>query len=101
MIIILAEIHKKSNALKIAKALLIQRIIACYSLWPVESAYWWKGKILDDKGTLLMLKTRDTNFTKIEAYLKKHTGYEVPEVISVKADKVNLPYLNWLNAETK
>lgn len=101
MILIFAEIHKKSDALRIAKALLKNRLIACYSLWPVESAYWWKGKILDDKGTLMMLKTKDGNFKKIETYIKKHSGYEVPEVIGIKADKVNQPYLDWLNEETQ
>ena len=101
MIIILAEIHKKSDALRIAKALLQKRLIACYSLWPVESAYWWKGKVLHDKGTIMMLKTKDEHFAKIEDYIKKESGYEVPEIIAVKATKVNQPYLDWLNLETK
>ena len=101
MIIVLAEIHKKSDAQKIAKALLKQRIIACYSIWPVESAYWWKGKILDDKGTLMMLKTKEQLFARVEEYIKKHSGYEVPEVIGIKADRVNQTYLDWINSETK
>ena len=101
MIIILAEIHKKADALRIGKALLKKKLIACYSLWPVESAYWWKGKVLNDKGTLSMYKTKDKHFKQIEDYLKKHTGYEVPEVIGIKASKVNKPYLDWLNDETK
>lgn len=101
MIIILAEIHKKTDALRIAKALLKKRLIACYSLWPVESAYWWKGKVLDDKGTLMMLKTKDGHFKKIEDFIKAESGYEVPEVIGIKATKVNQPYLDWLNDETK
>lgn len=101
MILIFAEIHKKVDALRIAKALLKQRLVACYSLWPVESAYWWKGKVLDDKGILMMLKTKDSHFKKIEIYIKKHSGYEVPEVIAVKTSQVNKPYLDWLNIETK
>lgn len=101
MIIIFVEIHKKSDALKISKALLKLRLIACYNLWPVESAYWWKGKILLDPGVHMMLKTKEANFKKIEEFIKKESGYETPEVIAIKPSKVNASYLDWLNKEVK
>lgn len=126
MILIFATFNIKTIALKIGKALLKQRLIACYNLWSVESAYWWhapsksqhepstnssvktnakirpgKGKILDEKEILMILKTKESNFAKIESYIKKHSGYEVPEVVAIKADKVNQPYLDWIDKETK
>lgn len=101
MTIIFATFNTKATALKIGKALLKQRLIACYSLLPVESAWWWKGKIIDDKGPLLILKTKESNFPKIESYIKKHSGYEVPEIIAIKPSKVNKSYLNWINQEVK
>ena len=101
MILIFATFNTKKTALKIGKALLKQRAIACYSLLNAESAWWWKGKIIDDKGPLMILKTRDPNFTKVESYINKHSGYEVPEIIAVQPSKVNAPYLKWINSETK
>ena len=101
MILIFTTIHKKADAVKIGKALLKARLIACYNLFPVESAYWWKGKILDDRETLMILKTKDANFAKCQSYIKKHSGYEVPEIVAIKASKVNKPHLGWINKETK
>ena len=101
MIYIFTTIHKKDSASKIGKGLLRERIIACYSLFPVESSYWWKGEILEEKETFMIIKTRRENFKKIENYIKKHSGYEIPEVVSVEPKKVNLPYLNWVKKETK
>lgn len=101
MFLIFTTLHQKEDAVKIGKGLLKQRLIACYNLFPVESAYWWKGKIEDDNETLMILKTKETNFKKIEAYIKKHSGYEVPKIVAQKASKVNRPYLNWINEETK
>ena len=49
MILIFTTLNKKEAAEKIGKELLRKRIIACYNLLPVESAYWWKGKIEEEK----------------------------------------------------
>ena len=101
MIYLFTTLHKKESALKIGKGLLKERIIACFSLCPVESSYWWKGKILDEKETFMILKTRKENFKKIENYIKKHSGYEIPEVVAVEPKQVNTPYLNWVREETR
>lgn len=101
MIYIFSTLHKKDLAIKIGKGLLKGRTIACYSLFPIESSYWWKGKILDEKETFMIIKTRKENFKKIEDYFKKHSDYEVPELVTVKPDQVNIPYLNWVMNETK
>lgn len=101
MIVVFATFNTKKTAVKIAKALLKQRTVACYSLFNTESAWWWKGKIIDDKGPLVMFKTSDSNFDKIEDYINKHSGYETPEIIAIKASRVNQAYLNWIDAETR
>ena len=49
----------------------------------------------------MVLKTNDYSFKRIEAYIKKHSGYEVPEVIALAPEKVNSSYLKWVNEETK
>ena len=101
MILIFTTFRKKSEAVKIGKDLLKKRLITCYNLVPVESAYLWKGKIVDDSETLMILKTKQVNFKMIESYINKHSSHEVPEVVAIKASKVNGPYLNWINKETK
>jgi len=101
MKIILTTVHKKNDAIKIGKGLLNKRFIVCYNLIPVESAYWWKGKILEENESLLLMKTRDGNFEKVEKYIKDNSGYDIPEIISVKPEQVNDSYLSWVNAETK
>ncbi len=101
MILIFTTFRKKSGAVKIGKDLLKKRQVACYNLIPVESKYWWKGKIIDDSEILMILKTKNENFAKIESYIKKHSGYEIPEVVAIKPSSLNRSYLNWINKETK
>ena len=100
MIIILTTLHKKETALSIGKGLLESRLIACYNLFPIESAYWWKGKIIEEHETMMLMKTRDEHFDNVSAYIKEHSGYDVPEVICLPPEKVNESYLKWVTDET-
>lgn len=100
VVIIQTTVQTKEKAREIGKGLLEARLIACYNLLPVESVYWWKGKIEESHEVLLLLKTRDEHFAKIEVFIKEHSGYEVPEVIALHPEKVHLPYLTWVEDET-
>jgi|SRR3990167_167939 len=100
MVLIFTTSRKKFDAIKIGKGLLKARLIACYNLFPVESSYWWKGEILNEKEILMILKTKESNFKKIEAYIKKLSGYEIPEVIAIRPTIVNTGYLDWILKET-
>ena|SRR3972149_11983037 len=101
MILIFTTLAKKETALKIGKSLLKARLVACYNLLPVGSAYWWKGEIVGDKEILMILKTRKENFDQVESQIKKHSGYETPEVLAVTPSQVNESYLDWIHSETK
>jgi len=101
MILLFTTSHKKETALKIGKSLLKDRLIACCNLLPVESAYWWKGEIVGNKEILMILKTRKENFGQVESQIKKHSGYEIPEVLAVTLSQVNKSYLDWIHSETK
>lgn len=101
MVLIFTTSANKVEAKKIGNGLLKKHLIACYNMFPVESAYWWKGKIENAKEVLVVLKTRQENFTAVETFIKKQSSYTTPEIVSVKAQEVNLPYLSWLDSETK
>jgi len=101
MIYIITNLQTKELAQKIGKNLLEKRLVACYNLFPIESAYWWKGKILEEAEVTLILKTIEKNFPKIESFINKNSVYEMPEIAAVKVDKANKSYLSWLDGETR
>ncbi len=100
MILIFTTITSKVIAYKLGRKLLELKLIACYNLTEVESSYWWEGEIKMGTEALMILKTKEENFDKIETFLKENSGYEVPEIVSVKPEKVNQPYLDWIEKET-
>jgi periplasmic divalent cation tolerance protein len=101
MIAIVTTQHKKEDAVRIGKGLLQARLIACYNLWPVESAYWWKGELLEENEIMMFIKTSDKNFEAVRDFIKKESGYEVPEVIALEPSEVDESFATWVNSETK
>ena len=99
MILILTTTDKKTVAQKITKALLDQKLIACASILPMESSYWWKGKIVNAKEFQLILKTKAENFNKIEKVIKKLHTYDLPEIISIDIQKAGKDYIKWIDSE--
>jgi periplasmic divalent cation tolerance protein len=99
MFLIITTLHKKESAVAIGKALLKNKYIVCYNLFPIESAYWWKGKIIEENEVMMIMKTRTEFFEKIEKFIKEHSGYDVPEVIGFAPDKTNTAYLKWITEE--
>lgn len=95
MILILSTFPNKETARKIGKGLLKQKLIACYNLTPVESAYWWKGKIEEANEILMIMKT-SKNFGEVEKFIIKHHSYETPEIISIEPSEITEKYLKWV-----
>jgi periplasmic divalent cation tolerance protein len=89
------------SAKKISKFLLKKKLIACANIFPIESMYSWQGKIEEVKEYVILCKTTDSGFEKVEKAVNEMHGYDVPAIYSWKADKVNKKYSDWINGEVK
>lgn len=98
----LAYITCKDNkeAGKIALHLLKKRLIACANIFPVKSMYWWNYKIVNDKEVVIIAKTSDKNFKKLENEIKKIHSYKIPCILKINAT-ANKEYDDWAKKEMK
>lgn len=100
MIAVITTLHKKADAVRIGKGLLDARLIACYNLWPIESSYWWKGEVLAEPETMMLLKTTKAKFDAVADYIKVQSGYEVPDIFALTPGQVIPAFDQWVTAET-
>jgi len=99
MIITYIICKNKNEAKKISKHLLKKRLIACGNIIQnVESLYWWKGKIVNDKEVILLCKTKEKKFNEIKKEVEKIHSYEIPCILKINV-KANEKYLKWLEGE--
>lgn len=89
----------KSEAKNIAKHLLEKKLIACANFFPINSMYWWEGKIHDDKEFLLLAKTTKKNASKVKKEVKKLHSYDIPCILEIDVDG-NKEFIDWVDRVT-
>ena len=90
-------VKNKSEAKKIGKVLLQERLAACVNIFDnMESLYWWKGRIQNQKETVLIAKTSKKLFPKLSKKVKAIHSYSVPCILQLEVKDGNKEYVGWL-----
>jgi periplasmic divalent cation tolerance protein len=92
----------RAEARRIARALLAAKAAACVNIvGPIESHYWWQGKIELGREFLLLLKTTRRHTARVERLVREQHSYQVPEIIFVPVAAGERHYLRWLRESVK
>jgi periplasmic divalent cation tolerance protein len=96
-LLVLTTCGNDEDATKLAQVLVERKLAACVNAVPgVASTYRWRGAVQRDQETLLIIKTTAGRFAELEAAIRHHSKYELPEVIAVPVTAGSTPYLEWL-----
>ncbi len=85
-----------AEAQALARFLVEQRLAACVQSHPISSTYVWQGEIETSAEIILTAKTLTARLPAIEAVVKEHHSYEVPEILAQPVLWVNAAYEAWL-----
>ncbi len=102
-IVVLITTPSQEAAVRIARALLEEKIAACVNIIPsITSLYTWEEAIHEDAEALMLVKTRSDLFDdRLIPAVKAIHPYEVPEIISLPIASGLDSYLNWMNRVTQ
>jgi periplasmic divalent cation tolerance protein len=85
----------------IVDVLVKEDLAACVNiLRTVSSVYKWRGEIVKDEECLLLIKTVQPLYDKLEKRIIELHSYEVPEVICMPIAQGSKAYLDWLYQTT-
>ncbi len=90
-----------SEARKIANFLVKNRLAACANIFPIESIYWWNGKVQNEKEYAIIAKARKDSMKKLTSAVKRIHSYSVPCVVSWPIIEGNKDYFEWVKKETR
>jgi periplasmic divalent cation tolerance protein len=86
-----------TQARKIGRTLVGERLAACVNIFPITSIFRWKDTIDEANEFAILVKTRSDKVKEIEKRVKEIHSYEVPCVVSFNMSEGSSDYLNWIN----
>ncbi len=87
---------------QLARALVEERLAACVNVIPgIRSFYRWEGKVQSDDEVLLVIKTRDDRCEALADRVRSLHPYDLPEVLALPAVGGSVPYLEWVEQESR
>ena len=99
--IVLTTTNTQDNVNAIVDSVLAKKLAACIQVLPIESHYFWQGRVNNDYEYLLLLKAKAADYADLEAAIRSVHAYEVPEVVSIKVENGFSKYMDWIKAVTR
>lgn len=101
-LLVMTALPDQDTARSLAHSLLEEKLAACINLMPaIVSFYEWKGETCEDSECLLLIKTRQSCYGRIEALIHTHHPYELPEIIAMEISHGLPAYLEWIHKSTQ
>jgi periplasmic divalent cation tolerance protein len=89
----------RDEAMRIARALVDQRLAACVHLRPHDSVYRWQGAVEEAAEIGLLIKTTPTQAEAAAALVRALHSYTLPAILFVDA-QADPRTAGWLASET-
>jgi periplasmic divalent cation tolerance protein len=100
-IVVLTTLASEEEAVKLVRALLERRLVACGTVLPAaRSLYRWQSKVADEREVVVMLKTRSARLESLQSAFDELHPYKVPELLALPVSSGLSKYLEWINGET-
>jgi periplasmic divalent cation tolerance protein len=86
--------------MKLSNYLVENKYAACANIFPIKSAYWWKGQIASDQEYVSILKTITGNWEILKTKVEEIHPYEIPCIMKIEVE-ANEKYEEWIRSEVK
>ncbi|HEY6898855.1 MAG TPA: divalent-cation tolerance protein CutA [Rhodocyclaceae bacterium] len=100
-LLVLTTLPDAAAARGMATALVEGHLAACVNiLAPCQSVYRWQGTVEEATEVPLLIKTTVARYHALEAWIRAHHPYELPEIVAVPVAQGLPAYLAWVASAT-
>ena len=96
LLVIITTESSKTNASRLAKLLIQNKLAACVSIKEIFSIYEWDGDIEETKEFEITIKSKPEFKNNLIDFLHKISTYDVPQII-YKKYRSEMKYYEWLD----
>jgi periplasmic divalent cation tolerance protein len=94
-------VKDETEARCIGRTLVLERLAACVNYFPVQSIYWWKGKVEESGENAVVAKTRAELAEKVIQRVKELHSYQIPVTVAWVIEKGDPDGFSWISEETE
>jgi len=96
-LVVLSTLSEATRARQIAETLVAEQLAACVNIIPgLVSIYRWQGAVQQDDEVLMLIKTTQAGYARLEQRLRALHPYELPEIIAVPVRDGLADYIQWI-----
>jgi periplasmic divalent cation tolerance protein len=99
--LVMTTTASEADAETLAQAIVQARLAACVQVQAIKSFYVWNDAPCATPEWLLLIKTRAARYPELEAFIREHHSYEVPEIVQLPITAGAADYLGWVAAQTQ
>ena len=96
VLVMITTESSKTNALRVAKSLIQNKIAACVSIKQIFSIYEWDDDIEETKEFEITIKSKPEFRDNLIDFLYKISTYDVPQIIYKKYES-EMKYYDWID----
>ena len=96
MLVVITTTSTLDEAKKIAKKLVEAKKAACIHIEPIESIYFWEGKVIEDREYRLVIKIKKELYKEVETFIKNLHSYSIPQIIALEVKESLKEYKDWV-----
>ena len=96
VLVIITTESSKTNASRLAKLLVQNKLAACVSIKEIFSVYPWDGDIEETKEFEITIKSKPEFKNNLIDVIHKFSKYDVPQII-YKTYHTEMKYYEWLD----
>lgn len=98
-IVVITTVGTEEEANHLARELVARRHACCVNILPIQrSVYRWQGEICEDSEFMLLVKTLEEEYEKVEAAIQELHSYELPEILAFNIGRGEEGFLHWITA---
>ena len=98
-LVVVTTVGTEEQAILIASELVARRHAACVNIVPgLRSVYRWQGKVCQDTEFMLVVKTSEAEYPRVEAAILELHSYDLPEILAFKVKKGEKRFLAWIDS---
>ncbi|TNF71058.1 MAG: divalent-cation tolerance protein CutA [Acidobacteria bacterium] len=98
-LVVVTTVGTEEEANRLARELVARRHSCCVNILPIQrSVYRWQGEICEDSEFMLLVKTLEEEYEKVEAAIQELHSYELPEILAFNIRRGEEGFLHWITA---